>query len=81
LIGPGFVAPQAAPDDGLTLVDQLAVPELAVLIGQQDEVPARADAGGSPGLDQQHEGEQSHDLRLVGHELGEEAAQADRFRA
>ena len=49
----------------------------AVLVGQQHQLAVGGGAGGPPRLDQQHQGEQPHDLGFVGHQLGQDPAQAD----
>ena len=73
LVGAGLAAAQrAAADDGLALGDLVAVPAPAVLVGQQDQLAAVAGAGVPARGDQQHEGEQTLDLRLVGHQLGQD---------
>ena len=58
-----------------------AIPEAPVLIGEQDEVAVRGRARGASRLDEQHQREQPHDLRFVGHQLREEPSEADGFRA
>jgi hypothetical protein len=77
LVRPGLVALETLADKGLAFVDEVAVPSAAVLVGQQHEVAVRGRAGGPSRLDEQHEREQSHDLRFVGHELGQEPSEAD----
>jgi hypothetical protein len=81
LVRAGLVAPQALPDDGLAFGDAVAVPAAAVLVGQQHQLAVGGGAGGPARLDQQHERQQPHDLRFVGHELGQEPSQADGLRA
>ena len=51
------------------LVDLVAVPESAVLVGQQDEPAVGVDAGVASRVLQQHEREQRGRHRLVGHQL------------
>ena len=58
--------------------DLLVVPQRAVLVVEQDDVTV-ADPGVSPGVVEQHEGEQREDFALVGHEFGQGAAELDRF--
>jgi hypothetical protein len=53
------------------------IPQAAVLVGQQHQAPVRRGAAGPPGLDQQHEREQAHDLGLVRHELRQLPSEAD----
>ena len=60
---------------------RLAIPEAAVLVGQQHELAVGGRAGGPARLDEQHEREQSHDLGFVGHQLGQQPSEADGLRA
>ena len=61
--------------------DLIAVPQAAVLIGEQDEIALGVEAGLAPGVVEQHERQETVDLGLIGDELAQHAAQADRFRA
>ena len=76
---PGLVAAQAGPDEVVALGDEAAIPARAVLVGEADHRPVGSGARGSPGLGEQHEREEADGFGLVGHELGEHAAEADRF--
>ncbi len=60
--------------------DLRAVPQRAVLIGEQHDL-AVAHARGAARVVQQHQREQTEHLGLVGHQLGERGAEADRFGA
>jgi hypothetical protein len=53
------------------------VPLPPILVGQQHQFAAGGGPGPPPRLDQKHEGKEAHDLRFVGHELGQQPAQAD----
>ena len=79
--GPGRVAPQARPHEVLALGDQGAVPQAAVLVGQQHQRSVGGDAGGPPRLAQQQQGEQAERFALVGHQLDEHPGEADRLDA
>ncbi len=59
--------------------DRRAVPELAVLVLEQDERAALAGARRAPRVVQGHEGEEPRRLGLVGHQVHEDAAEADRL--
>ncbi len=52
-----------------------------LLVGQRHQRAVGGGARRTPGLDEQHEREQAQHLRLVGHELDQEPAEADRFGA
>ena len=77
LVDAGLVAPQAVADDRLALGDQCAVPAVPILVGERHEVAAGGRPGRAARLDEQHQREQPQDLRLVGHELGEQPAETD----
>ena len=62
----------------LALGDLRPVPERAVLVGEQHEL-AVAEARLAAGVVQQHQREQGLHLGLVGHQLGERAAEPDRL--
>jgi hypothetical protein len=76
----GLVAPQARTDQRMALLDELGVPARTVLVGEANHRTARVETAGPTGLAQQHQRQQSTDLRLVGHERGEDPPDADRFR-
>ncbi len=77
LVRAGAAPAQAAADQRLALGDQPLVPPAAVLVGEQDQVPAGVRAGRAAGLGKQHEGEQAQRLRLVWHQAGQQAAEPD----
>src|ERR1700730_9483139 len=81
LVWTRLVTLEALPHDGLPLGDEVAIPEGAVLVSEQDEFAVRGRARGASRLDEQHEREQSHDLRFVGYELDQEASEADGLHA
>jgi hypothetical protein len=58
--------------------DLRRVPQRAILIGEQDEVPA-AKPRAAAGVEQQHHRQQAVDLRLVGHQLCERPSEPDRL--
>ncbi len=51
----------------------------AVLVGEADHRAVGRGAGRAAGLGEQHQGEQADRLGLVGHELDEHPAEADRL--
>ena len=59
--------------------DLRLIPERAVLVGEHDDLVV-AEAGVPPCVEQQHHGQQSVHLRLVGHELDERPAEQERLR-
>ena len=64
------------------MVDQDAIPAAAILVEPRStEIPVRRGACGTTRLCEQHEREQAHHLWFVGHELVEEAAEANRLGA
>ena len=46
---PGSISPETCPDQGLSLLDEVAIPQGAVLIAEQDERPLVGGAGGAVG--------------------------------
>ena len=73
--------PQRPLDQVDALVDGVPVPRRAVLVGQEDEVAGGVRAGGAAGVGQHEHGQQAQHLRLVGHQVGQEAGQPHRFGA
>ena len=76
LVLPGTAGREALAHQVVALVDQLAVPAAAVLLVQRDELAA-GDPRRTPRLDEQHEREQSGDLRDVGQQLPQDPAEPD----
>jgi anaerobic selenocysteine-containing dehydrogenase len=72
---------QAAPHDGLAFRDQVAVPLGAVLVRQQHPGSIGCGARGASRLVEQEQREQPEYLELVGHQVGEDAREPDRFGA
>ena len=77
----GLAHAQPPHEDRAALGDLLAVPERAVLLLERHEVALRAGTGGAAGVVEQHEREQAEDLGFIGHQLGEQTAEADRLAA
>ena len=61
------------------LIDQGQRPLLCVLFGEGDVAAVRCSPRRTPGFAVEHESEQSPNLRLVFHELQQDACQPDRF--
>ena len=57
------------------------VPARAVLVGQRDVAPVAADAGVAARVVDEHQRQQAGGLGVVGHQLREQAPEADRLRA
>ena len=66
---------------GAALGQRGGVPARAVLVGQRDVAPVAADAGVAARVVDEHERQQAGGLGVVGHQLGEQAPEADRLRA
>ena len=79
LVRARLAATQAPPDQDVSLGDQVAIPQRAVLVGEPDEFPGLGRPGRPARLDQQHQREQAEDLWLVRHQAGEEPAEPDRL--
>ncbi|HEX7300644.1 MAG TPA: hypothetical protein VF257_16720 [Solirubrobacteraceae bacterium] len=77
LVRPGAAQAQGAIEDVLALLDALEVPAAAVLVGQRDVRPVVRDARGAAGVVDEHERQQAGGLGVVGHELGQQACEAD----
>ena len=71
--------PPAGAGAGDALVDHGAVPAGAVLVLQRHQPPRRRCGACTPGVVEQHEGEQAADLGLGGHQAASRPAEADRF--
>ena len=79
--GPGLPHPERALDDVYAVHELLAVPERAVLLLERDELAVRARTGLAARVGHEHEREQAEHLGLIGHQLGEQPAEADRLAA
>ena len=77
LIRAGLVASKTCPHQLMPFGDEVAVPQVAVLVGESDHRAVRVGAGGSAGVGEQHEGEQAGRFGFVGHQLDEDAAESD----
>ena len=62
------------------LGDRVPLPAAAVLLLERHQRAGGIDPGRAPGVVQQHQGEQALCFRLLGHQLHQEPAEADRFR-
>ena len=81
LVGPRAAQAQRAVELGAALGQRAGVPARAVLVGQRDVAPVAADAGVAARVVDEHERQQAGGLGVVGHQLGEQAPEADRLRA
>ena len=79
LVRPWPVRGEARPHDVMPFVDQVAVPPVTVLIGEEYEVPLVIHAGGGTRLGEQQQREEARDFDLVGQQIGEKPPEADRF--
>jgi hypothetical protein len=61
-----------------SLRDLVEVPERSILVAEEDDRPV-GEASVAPGVVDQHQGQQPVYLGLVGHQLGERAAEPDRL--
>src|SRR3954452_11929354 len=77
-VGPAPTQGERAVDHRLPSLYLLHVPERAVLVAEQHQLPA-GEARLSPAGVGQHQCEQTVDLGLIGHQLRESAAEADRL--
>ena len=75
----GLVAAKASTHELVAFDDQCLVPAGAVLVGEAHHGPVRVAAGGTAGLAEQHQGEQTDGFGFVGHQLGEGSPEPDRF--
>ena len=62
---------------GQTLGDEAGGPQVAVLLGEGHQLAVDAGAGRSPGVGEQHEGEQAGHLGVVGQGVVHAPGQAD----
>src|ERR1700680_1928996 len=74
------ITTQAFAHQRLALVDELPIPERAVLVGEQDEVAARRGTGSRTRLDEEHQRQQSDHLGFVGQQLCQQPHEPDRLR-
>ena len=81
LVRAGLVAAQAGSHQGLALVDQRRGPTGCGPGRQQHHRPVGRGPGRPTRLGEQQQGEQPDGLGLVGHQLGEQAGEADRLGA
>ena len=81
LVGPGPPQPQRAVEQAQALGDRVRVPARAVLVGRGRRLARRAGAGRPPRVVQQHQRQQAEHLGVVGHQRGEQPAEADRLGA
>jgi hypothetical protein len=77
-VRPGPVKSERAFEQMPPVVDLVVVPQPAVLIVEEDEL-AVAEAGGAACVVDEHERKQAVRFGFVGHELNQEASEADRF--
>jgi hypothetical protein len=75
----GLAAAKASAHKLVAFGDQGPVPAGAVLVGQADHGPAGVAAGGTAGLGEQHQREETDGLRFVVHQLDEGSPEPDRF--
>ena len=68
LVWAGASDAQRPLDERFRLADRLAVPQLAILVGQQHDGAVVGEARLGARKVQPHEGQQAHGLRFVGHE-------------
>ncbi len=73
--------PQGPGEDLYALRHHGVIPQLALLFFEEDKAAVVCDPGAAPGVGQQHQGEQTTHLRLVGHQAPEDAGQPNRFLA
>ncbi len=72
------VSPAQHPgDQGHPFGDEIGVPAAAVLFGEGDQLAARTAAGRAPGVGEQHQGEQTGHLRVLGHGSADDPGQPD----
>ena len=81
LVAPGAAEAQCALDEPDALVDEGAIPLRPVLVGEANDVARRVDVRRSAGVGEQEQTQQPDDLRLVGHQLGEQTGEANRLCA
>jgi hypothetical protein len=79
LVGAEGGARERVGDERGALRDVGAVPPAAVLVGERDQRAVGARARGAPRVGQEHEGEQSRDLAVVGQQGVHRARESDRL--
>ena len=79
LVRPRCVASQTGAHEVLALGDQSAIPQAAVLVGQQHQRAVGGDTSGPSRLTEQQQREQADRLALVGHQLDEHPSETDRL--
>ena len=77
LVRTGHAAPHAGGDDRSALRRLRLVPPVAVLVGEPHEARRRRRCGRPARVGEQQQREQAVHLGLVGHQLGEQAGEAD----
>ncbi len=77
-VGPAAAQRERAVEHRPARGDLAGVPQRAVLVGEQHEL-AVAEARRAAGVVQQHQRQQAVHLGLVGHQLGQRAAEPDRL--
>ena len=77
LVGPGPSALQALVNELLPLLDERPAPAAPVLLRQGEQLSLGADARVQARGGQEHQREQTQDLRLLGEELDQEAPEPD----
>ena len=80
-VRPRRAGAQRVLDQAEALGDLLAIPEAPVLVVEQHEIAVAVGARLAPRVLQQHEGEESGRLRLVGHEPARQPGEPDGFAA
>ena len=66
-------------DERDALIDELAVPPAAILVGERDQGSVRAGTCRQAGLGEQHQGEQAGYLAIAGQQTVQEPGEADRL--
>ena len=77
LVGPRPAVAHGLVDEGKALGDHLVVPEVAILIGQQDDAPVGVEPRGGACMLEQKEGGETHDLRLGLEQAQQQSRQPD----
>ena len=77
-VGADTAGGERALDEARAVVDVAAIPERAVLVGEEHDLALGRRARRAPRFLQQHERQQAHGLGL-GQELHQQAAQPDRL--
>jgi len=79
LVGADAAPRQRRGDERDALGDLGLVPAPPVLLGQRDQLPGRARAGGPPGVGEQHQREQPGDLAVAGQQPADDPGKPDRL--